>query len=169
MKEKPHHIAAYEFYRDLPKRSYPPVATQFTVSVTSIKKWAKEFKWKMKVAAWDIAIREGVEEGALEALVDTRIQEIERLDRTHGDINASMRMIDDALQQCTHFDEKTGKDHVTIRPETTQDMVSLYTAKARFATAEIKLIEMRRKLLGEVDRHDHTATLEVSYADEIDA
>jgi len=151
MQEQPKHTAAYEFYRDMPKRSYQGVATKFTVSMTSVKKWSKAFKWKMRIAAWDAAIREGVEEGALEALVDTRIKSIEQLDRTMDEIDAVMPMIFDALQSCTIMDTETGKRRVKIIPETTQDMTALYAAQTRFATAKVKLVETMRKVMGESD------------------
>ena len=49
-KEQPRHIKAFEYYVSLDKRSYRAVAKKFTVSETSIKKWAKAFHWQDKLA-----------------------------------------------------------------------------------------------------------------------
>ena len=50
MKETLRHQEAFEYYYLLGNdRSYPQVASKFTVSLTSVKKWAKEFKWQQRV------------------------------------------------------------------------------------------------------------------------
>ena len=49
MKEQPRHIKAFEYYVSLDKRSYPQVAEKFTVSHTSVKKWAKAFNWQERL------------------------------------------------------------------------------------------------------------------------
>ena len=54
MKEQPRHIKAFEYYVALEdNRSYPKVARKFTVSHTSVKKWAKAFNWQDRVADRD--------------------------------------------------------------------------------------------------------------------
>ena len=163
MKEQPKHVAAYEFYRDMLKRSLAQVAQKFSVSETSINKWNKEFKWQMRIAAWDAAIREGVEEGAIEAVVDVRLKELEHLDRAMSEIDVVMPLIFDALTSCTYTDDKTGKKHVRIVPESTSDMASLYNAQSRFITAKTKLIETMRKVRGESDNINLKTVLEVRY------
>ncbi len=165
MKETPKHIAAYTFYRDMDKRSLAKVAQKFRVSETSINKWNKAFKWQMKIAAWDTAIREGVEERAIEAVVEHRINEIEHLDRAMTDIDAVMPLIFDALESCTETDPQTGKKRVKIVPESTQDMAALYNAQARFVTAKVKLVETVRKVIGESDNINVKNILEVRYED----
>lgn len=162
MKEQPKHVAAYEFYRDMPKRSYLGVSSKFTVSLTSVKKWSRAFKWQDRIVIWDNAIREGVEGGALEALVDTRIKGIEQLDRTMSEIDAVMPLIFDALQSATHIDPVTGKRKVTIVPESTQDMTALYNAQSRFVTAKVKLVETVRKIMGESDKVEIKGNVNVS-------
>jgi hypothetical protein len=159
MIEHPKHVAAYEFYRDMPKRSYQGVTKAFSVSETSVKKWAREFKWKMRISAWDSAVREGVEAGALEALVDTRIEEIEQLSKAMSEIDTVMPMIFDALQSATYLDPETGKRKVKIVPETTQDMAALYNAQTRFVAAKVKLVETVRKIRGESDKVEVTGSL----------
>jgi len=50
MKETLRHREAFEYYYVLGNdRSYPQVASKFTVSLTSVKKWAKEFNWQQRV------------------------------------------------------------------------------------------------------------------------
>lgn len=165
MKEHPKHVAAYEFYRDMPKRSLAKVAQKFSVSETSINKWNNAFKWQRRVAAWDNAVREGVEEGALEALVDTRIKEIDQLDQAMREIDVVMPLIFDALQSCTTVDPETGKKHVKIVPENTNDMANLYRAQTGFVNAKIKLVETVRKIMGESDNVNLKTVLEVRYED----
>ncbi len=168
MKETPKHIAAYTFYRDMEKRSLARVAQKFRVSETSINKWNKAFKWQRKIAAWDTAIREGVEERAIEAVVEHRINEIEHLDRAMTEIDAVMPLIFDALQSCTETDPKTGKRRVKIIPGTTQDMAALYTAQARFVAMKVKLVETVRKVIGESDNVNVKNILEVRYERELE-
>ena len=109
MKETPRHIAAYEFYRDMVKRSIAKVAIEFSVSETSVNKWNKAFKWQRRIAAWDVAVREGVEERAIEAVVDTRIKELEQLDRAYGEIETLKPLIMASLDACTIKDQETGE------------------------------------------------------------
>lgn len=165
MKETPKHIAAYTFYRDMDKRSLAKVAQKFRVSETSVNKWNKAFKWQMRIAAWDAAIREGVEERAIEAVVEHRINEIEHLDRAMTEIDAVMPLIFGALESCTETDPQTGKKHVTILPQNTNDMAALYTAQARFVAMKVKLVETVRKVIGESDNVNVKTVLEVRYED----
>jgi uncharacterized protein YjcR len=159
MIEQPKHVAAYEFYRDMQKRSYRGVTKAFSVSETSVKKWSREFNWKTRIAVWDNAVREGVEAGALESLVDTRIEEIEQLSKAMSEIDTVMPMIFDALQSATYLDEETGRRKVKIVPETTQDMAALYNAQTRFVAAKVKLVETVRKIRGEPDKVEVTGSL----------
>jgi hypothetical protein len=159
MIEQPKHVAAYEFYRDMQKRSYRGVTKAFSVSETSVKKWAREFKWKTRIAVWDNAVREGVEAGALESLVDTRIEEIEQLSKAMSEIDTVMPLIFDALKSATYLDEKTGRRKVRIKPENTQDMAALYNAQTRFVAAKVKLVETVRKIRGESDKVEVTGSL----------
>ena len=46
----------------MPKRSYLGVSTKFTVSLTSIKKWAKAFNWQERVMLHDQEVQKGVQE-----------------------------------------------------------------------------------------------------------
>ena len=162
MIEQPKHVAAYEFYRDMDKRSYSGVTKAFSVSMTSVKKWAREFDWKTRIVLWDNAVREGVEAGALESLVDTRIEEIEQLSKAMSEIDTVMPMIFDALHSATYIDEETGKRKVRIVPETTQDMAALYNAQTRFVAAKVKLVETVRKIRGESDKVEVSGSMNVS-------
>lgn len=165
MKETPKHIAAYTFYRDMDKRSLAKVATKFRVSETSVNKWNKAFKWQRRIAAWDTAIREGVEERAIEAVVEHRINEIEHLDKAMTEIDTVMPLIFDALQSCAETDPQTGKKRVKIIPETTQDMAALYNAQARFVAMKVKLVETVRKVIGEPDKVEIKSTVAVTLND----
>ena len=62
-------------------------------------------------------------------------------------------------------DPKTGKKHVKIVPENTNDMANLYRAQTGFVNAKIKLIETVRKIMGESDNVNLKTVLEVRYED----
>lgn len=132
----------------------------------TLKKWSVRFKWQNQIVIRDNATYEGVAEKMTEAMVDTKMKELEQLDRTMSEIDAVMPLIFDALQSCTITDPKTGKKHVKIVPESTQDMVALYNAQSRFAAAKVKLVETVRKIMGESDNVNVKTVLEVKYADE---
>lgn len=72
MQEQPKHVAAYEFYRDLPKRSYHEVSRKFTCSMTSVKKWAKAFNWQERVMLHDQEVQKGVQEKMLPEWIETK-------------------------------------------------------------------------------------------------
>lgn len=55
MHETLRHQKAFEYYYSLGHdRTYPKVASQFTVSRTSIKNWAKAFNWQQRVQERDM-------------------------------------------------------------------------------------------------------------------
>lgn len=73
MKETLKHKEAFEYYYGLgDQRSYPAVARKFTVSVTSIKKWAKAFNWQERVEQRDIENARRLEEKTNETVVATK-------------------------------------------------------------------------------------------------
>ena len=90
-----------------------------------------------------------------------KIDELEHLDHAMSDIDAVMPLIFDALDSCTETDPKTGKKHVKIVPETTQDMAALFAAQTRFVNAKIKLVETIRKVRGETDNMDIKHTIKM--------
>jgi len=55
MRETLRHVKALNYYYELgDSRGYPAVAREFTVSRTSVKKWAKEFDWQKRIEQRDI-------------------------------------------------------------------------------------------------------------------
>ena len=73
MEETLKHVEAFEYYYSLgDNRSYPQVASQFTVSLTSIKKWAKSFKWQQRVQERDIENKKKLEERTDTTIVDAK-------------------------------------------------------------------------------------------------
>ena len=72
MHEQPKHVAAYEFYRDMPKRSYLGVSSKCTVSLTSVKKWAKAFDWQEKVMLHDQEVQKGVQEKMMPEWIEAK-------------------------------------------------------------------------------------------------
>ena len=77
MKETLRHQEAFEYYYSLGhERSYPQVASEFTVSLTSIKKWAKSFNWQQKVKERDIKNACKLEEITNESLLASKAKYI---------------------------------------------------------------------------------------------
>jgi len=67
------HKEAFEYYYSLgDKRSYPQVALKFTVSKTSLKKWAKAFNWKERVGLRDIENGKKLEAKTDRTIVNTK-------------------------------------------------------------------------------------------------
>ena len=131
----------------------------------TLKKWSVRFKWQNKIVIRDNATYEGIAEKMTEAMVDTRIEEIEQLSKAMSEIDTVMPMIFDALQSATYLDEKTGRRKVRIVPENTQDMAALYNAQTRFVAAKVKLVETVRKIRGESDNVNLNTVLNVRYED----
>ena len=120
-------------------------------SLKTLKNWSKKERWQDRVLLRDNAVRDGIQESATIAAVNSKINELEQLDKAMNEIDAVMPMIFSALQSCMVTDPETGKKRVKIIPETTQDMTALYTAQTRFVTAKVKLVETMRKIMGESD------------------
>ncbi len=131
----------------------------------TLKKWSARYKWQNQIVIRDNAAYEGVAEKMTEAMVDTKVKELEQLDHAMGEIDMVLPLIFDALQSCTRTDKETGQKYVTIVPETTQDMAALYNAQARFVAAKVKLIETARKIMGESDNLNVKQVIEVRYED----
>jgi len=73
MQETKRHGDAFDYYYSLgAERSYPQVASKFTVSRTSVKIWAKEFNWKNRVIQRDLEINKRIEEKTDSAIVNTK-------------------------------------------------------------------------------------------------
>lgn len=163
MKETTRHVAAFRFYRDMERRSLVVVANSFSVSEMAVNNWNKAFGWQKRLIAWDNAIKEGVDEHIIDAVVETRINELNIIDTMISEIDAMTPLIRDALEAGTKVDNE-GVRHCTIVPETTQDMVALYAAQTKFIAAKTKLIEVVRKVRGEKDTSDDTTNVNVMVA-----
>jgi transposase len=73
MQETLRHQEAFDYYYSLSHdRSYPQVASEFTVSLTSVKKWAKAFNWQQRVKERDINNSKKLEERTDTSIVDAR-------------------------------------------------------------------------------------------------
>ena len=134
-------------------------------SERTLKDWSGKYGWQNRIVIRDNSAAEGVAEKMTIAQVDTKLKELEHLDKAMGEIDAVMPMIFDALSSCTHIDPTDGKKHVTIVPDSTSDMAALYNAQSRFVTAKTKLIETMRKVRGESDNMNLKTVLEVRYED----
>lgn len=67
------HKEAYEFYYTLgDKRSYLLVARQFTVSTTSVKKWAVAFNWQRRILERDRELGQRLEKVTNKSIVEEK-------------------------------------------------------------------------------------------------
>jgi hypothetical protein len=73
VKETLRHKEAFEYYYSLgDKRSYPQVSDKFTVSQTSIKKWASNFSWQERIIQRDIEIAKSLEKKTNRTIVNEK-------------------------------------------------------------------------------------------------
>lgn len=67
------HKEAFEFYYSLgDKRNYPKVAQQFTVSRTSVKKWASAFNWQERILERDRKLGKQLEKVTNKSIVEEK-------------------------------------------------------------------------------------------------
>jgi len=119
MKEQQKHVAAYEFYRDMQKRSYLAVASKCTVSLTSIKKWAKAFNWQERVMLHDQEVQKGVQEKMMPEWIDAKayllkvaLEQVKR-GRNEGVVPVSTRDMMAASKEARSIMGETDKVEVT--------------------------------------------------------
>jgi hypothetical protein len=111
MQEKQKHHDAFEFYYSLgTKRSYPQVASKFTVSRTSVKKWAKAFNWQERVLIRDGEIANKVEKKTIDSIVEKKAK--------------YLKMIDAAISTAFTKDE-SGKVLIKVGVEKVRDLKDL--------------------------------------------
>ena len=170
MNETKKHQRAYETYQNMEQRSYQAVATKFSVSLTSVKKWARVFNWQDRVVVWDNAVDEAVKEGvqvsAMDAIVDLRIKDIEQLKHSLSEVGVAKKLIFSALNTIIGVDED-GEKYVTIQPKNIKDAVSLINATSKLNEVQLKIIEMSRKIRGETDNTNVETILKIRYENEV--
>jgi len=119
MKEQPRHVAAYEFYRDMPKRSLAKVAQKFGVSETSINKWNKAFNWQERVMLHDQEVQKGVREKMMPEWIETKayllkvaLEQVKK-GRDAGVIPSSTRDMMAAIKEARSIMGETDKVEIT--------------------------------------------------------
>ena len=136
MKEQPRHVAAYEFYRDMPKRSLAKVAQKFGVSETSINKWNKAFNWQERVMLHDQEVQKGVREKMMPEWIETKayllkvaLEQVKK-GRDVGVIPSSTRDMMAAIKEARSIMGETDKVEITgsFQHEITADPDVLKTA-----------------------------------------
>lgn len=108
---------AFEIYytmgasRSLPKlhKYLHQTTPESTPSKDTLKRWSIKHNWQNLILLKDHAVYEGVAEKVTESMIDTKVKELEHLDRAMSEIDVTMPLIFDALTACTVKDEKTGK------------------------------------------------------------
>lgn len=92
MQEKLRHREAFEYYYSLgSSRSYPQVASQFTVSLTSVKKWAKEFNWQVRVRDRDIKNARKLAKQTDETLLEAKTKYLTIIQNTLQEYEAALQ------------------------------------------------------------------------------
>lgn len=102
-KESPRHSTAFAYYLQLGgKRSYPQVARQFSVSVTSVKKWAKSFEWERRIAEADAKAnceqQKSSEEGYIRNVEDFRTLKLRTLTTLKSRVDAGSCSVMELIQ-----------------------------------------------------------------------
>ncbi len=75
-KESPRALSAFEIYTALEKRSLRKVAQKCALSPTTIRGWARTFRWKERAEAIDARIAKSVEEKLISDLVEARVRQL---------------------------------------------------------------------------------------------
>lgn len=151
MEETQRHRDAFEFYYALgSKRNCPKVARKFAVSDNSAKKWSKAFNWSERVRIRDIDVTRGVAAKVTETNIDVRAKALKQMQNLE---NILWSMIQTAFST----DPNTGKPIINIRVETTRDIKGL-------SDTLLRMEEIKLKLVGEPERHEHTIKTEDIHA-----
>ena len=73
VKEQPHHIRAFEHYYGLgEQRSYERVAAEFSVAASTVKLWARSFRWQERARERDLEIAREVADRTVTGEIDRR-------------------------------------------------------------------------------------------------
>ena len=92
MKETLRHLSAYEFYYNSGnKLSYSKVAKEFSVSETSIKKWAKAHSWKERAQLRDDEVAKRVEEKTTQSVVNIKAEMLNKASQIENILTAALK------------------------------------------------------------------------------
>jgi len=143
MQETKRHGDAFDYYYALgAERSYPKVASKFTVSRTSVKKWSKEFNWQERIVQRDIENSRKVQEKTDKAVVNTKAD-------YRRDIRRALQPVKAAINKAIVKNPETGELEVRIPIVEAKDLASVVGA---FNT----LARLDMLLMGEADSRNET-------------
>jgi len=140
LKETLRHRMAFDYYYSLGnKRSYLLVSKKFTVSQTSIKKWASAHNWMERVRQRDIEIARKLEKKTNDLIVNSKAD-------YRKEIRENLKLIKAILSSAVRKIKSEGK----IRTEL---LISVESAKnvADIIQAYEKLVKLDLVLMGEAD------------------
>lgn len=73
VREGTDHQNAFQFYCSLgPKRTYQMVAAEFSVAHSTVKLWARSFRWKERLREWELEVARQVANRTLSQEVNSR-------------------------------------------------------------------------------------------------
>ena len=148
MKETLRHLSAYEFYYNSGnKLSYSKVAKEFSVSETSIKKWAKAHNWKERAHLRDIEIAKKLKEKTTQSAVNITAKRLKETQDLHKILGVAIQT---AIQALKDGDLK----------------VNTEAGLERLILSKERLIKLERLLIGEAtDRTETNRLSDLSDAD----
>ena len=158
MTETQRHREAFEQYYLLgDKRSYPKVASKFSVSRTSVKKWAKAFDWQERVLIRDKEIGDKVEKKVVSSSIEKKAKMLNDLIRmetiTEGAIRtAFVRNADGSLQK-----DQRGSPILNVEVEKVKDLKDL-------GELNIKIKQLILAVMGEPERSELAVTVTIKGA-----
>jgi hypothetical protein len=92
-KQQSHHLRAFEHYRGLgEQRSYERVAAEFAVASSTVKLWARSFRWQDRIRERDLEI-------ARDVAGKTRIGEVTRRERSLQIVHMAMVQLAKAIAE----------------------------------------------------------------------
>ena len=140
MKETEAHKRAFKFWYDLGvTRSYPQVASKLSVSVTSIKKWAKAHGWVERARLQDLehTKNELKELSNQKIKQDKEKESLSVKDAYRKDIDNTLKIIKATILSAINKDTKK----LNVKAETPGDINALATAYEKLAKLDILLSE----------------------------
>lgn len=128
------HQEAFDYYYSLgDKRGYPQVALRFSVSKTSIVKWAKAHNWPGRVQQRDIEIARRIEKKTNTAIVNSKAD-------YRVEIRENLKILKELIRTAILREAPGQPPILNIDVENAKDMAALIGAVEKLMKLDLLLI-----------------------------
>jgi len=147
MVETKRHGDAFDYYYSLGnERSCQKVATELSISRTSVQKWKKAFNWKERIIQRDLEINKKVEEKTNDAIVNTKADYRAMIKERLASIDVESGYLKTAYGTAKKLLEDGQLGATTIK-----DLTDLAKAMQGMYKEEQNLVKLDLLLMGEAD------------------